>query len=74
MSAFPATACRVIMIGPHGERDYLEKLLSRGCPCLAPEKEHAAIYFKQHAEKIAADLRRNWLAIHVAVELEAVEV
>lgn len=74
MSAILATAYHVVLIGPHGERDYLEKLLEGGCPCVGGTcKDYAAIYCKPHAEKIAADLRRNWLNPHVAVELEAVD-
>lgn len=62
---------RIVMIGPRGERDYLEKILDLGCPCTCgPFIEHAAVYPEACAKRIAANLGKHWLNPHVAVELD----
>jgi len=66
---------RVVMVGTCvGERDYLERMLPDGTPCLTGNfPAYAGVFPKVCAERIAANLRRNWMgAPHVAVELEAV--
>lgn len=66
---------RIVMIGPHGERDYVEKILVMGCPCTCgPFVEHAMVAPKTCVENIARRLRKSWLNPHVAVELEVVGV
>lgn len=69
------TGCRIVMIGPHGERDYVEKILDGGCPCICgAEKTFAALYHPFKAEMLAKSLRTNWLSPHVGVEVEPVSV
>ena len=66
---------RVVMVGARaGERDYLERMLRDGTPCLTGNfPAYAGVFSKVCAERIAANLRRNWMvAPHVAVELEPV--
>ena len=64
---------RIVMIGPHDERDYVEKILELGCPCICgPFVEYAMSVPKTCAENIAKRLRKNWLNPHKAVELEEV--
>lgn len=66
---------RIVMIGARGERDYVEKILDDGCPCICgPLNEFVQVFNKTCAERIAKNLRNIWLgSSHVAVELEAVQ-
>ena len=60
------------MIGPHGERDYLEKILDYGCPCTCGSSiEYAMLIEESEARKIASYLEANWLYPNIAVEVEA---
>jgi hypothetical protein len=66
---------RVVMVGTRaGERDYLERMLPDGTPCLTGNfPAYAGVFPKVCAERIAANLRRRWMdGVHVAVELEPV--
>lgn len=64
---------RIVMIGPHGERDYVEKLLDMGCPCICGSAlEYAAVFHHDCAKRTATNLRENWLTPHVQVEIEPV--
>lgn len=66
-------ACRIVMVGPRGERDYLERILDNGVPCICgDDPAYAGVFHKDCAELVAAGLRRDWLFPHVAVELEPV--
>jgi len=59
------------MVGPHGERDYVEKILELGFPCICgPFPEDAGIFPETCAKRIAANLRKNWMNPHESVELE----
>lgn len=66
---------RIVMVGPHGERDYVEKILDMGCPCICGNNpEYAATYHQECAERLATDLRDNWLSPHEKVEVEPIVV
>jgi len=59
------------MIGPRGERDYVEKLLDGGLPCTGgSDKKNARLFDEQTGESTADMIKKNWLPPHVAVELE----
>ena len=71
--------CRIVMIGPHGERDYVDHIFDgtdgypKGMPCVGgPDPAYAGVFHKDCAERAAATLRKKWLTPHVAVELELV--
>lgn len=62
---------RIVMIGPHGERDYVEKILEEGLPCTGGDDvEYAGIFPETCAKRIAKNIEKNWLHPHVSVELE----
>lgn len=64
---------RIAMIGPHGERDYVESLLSGGCPVICGNNPKLAKEFHESgAFRIVDMLLKNWLSPHVAVETELV--
>lgn len=64
---------RIVMIGPNGERDYVEKLLDQGCPCICGgASEYAGVFHYDCAKRTAENLRENWLTPHVRVEVEPV--
>ena len=60
---------RIIMIGAQGQRDYVEKILTGGCPCLCgPNPEYAGLYSDPARDRIVANLKRRWLDhLHVDV-------
>ncbi len=65
---------RIVMIGPHGERDYVEKILDGGLPCVCgPDIEYAGVFLESCARNIEKNIRKNWLTPHVDVELELVK-
>ncbi len=64
---------RIVMIGPHGERDYVEKILDGGLPCVGgADIEYAGLFPETCAKNIVKKIRKNWLNPHVAVEVEKV--
>lgn len=70
---------RIVMIGPHGERDYVDHIFDgtdgypKGMPCVGgSDPGYAGVFHKECAERTAANLRKKWMAPHVAVELEPV--
>lgn len=70
---------RIVMIGPHGERDYVEHIFDgtdgspKGMPCVGgSDPAYAGVFHKNCAERTAKALRKKWLPPHVAVELEPV--
>lgn len=64
---------RIIMIGPHGERDYLEKLLTDGCPCTCGASEkYAGQWEKPLADQLIRHLKHKWLSPHVDIISEPV--
>ncbi|HRF06302.1 hypothetical protein [Accumulibacter sp.] len=72
---------RIVMIGPHGERDYVDHIFTgsdgypKGMPCLGgSDPADAGLFDKGCAESYAATLREKWLTPHVAVELEQVQL
>lgn len=65
---------RIVMIGPHGERDYVEQMLEGGLPCVGgADKEYAGVYPSTCAKNLQKSIRKNWLNPHVDCELEPVE-
>ena len=64
---------RIVMIGPHGERDYAEKILDGGLPCIGgADIEYAGIFPLSCANNIVKNIRKNWMNPHVGVEMEPV--
>ena len=64
---------RIVMIGPHGERDYVHKILEDGIPCTGDDDvEYAAIYSENSAKIIVASIKKYWLHPHISVEIELV--
>jgi hypothetical protein len=65
---------RIVMTGPHGEHDYVEKILDLGVPCICGDEiEYAGIFPEACAKVLVEDIKRDWLFPHVAVDLEPVE-
>jgi hypothetical protein len=61
------------MIGPHGERDYLEKILDGGCPCTCgSSEEYAGQWDKSFADQLIRYLKHQWLSPHVDIISEPV--
>lgn len=70
---------RIVMIGPHGERDYVERFFDgsdgypKGMPCVGgADIEYAGVFPETCAKNLQKSLRKNWLTPHVDVELELV--
>ena len=75
----PTEGYRIVMIGPHGERDYVDHIFDgtdgwpKGMPCVGgSDPEYGEVFDKDRAERIAANLRKRWMNPHVSVELELV--
>jgi hypothetical protein len=73
------TQFRIVMIGPHGERDYVDHIFDgtdgspKGMPCIGgSDPDYAGAFPDTCANNIATNIRRNWLTPHVAVELEPI--
>lgn len=65
---------RIILRGPHCEKDYLEKILSGGVPCICGDDvEYAGVFPEVCAKNIKKNIEKNWLHPHVAVELELID-
>lgn len=62
----------IIMIGHEGQRDYVEKILEGGCPCICGDApEYAGVFHSECAEQTAEILRQVWLGSeHAAVKVE----
>lgn len=64
---------RIVLIGPDGERDYLEKISDGGIPIVGGDAvEFAGTYPKTCAKRMAETIRRHWLSPHVDIDLEEV--
>lgn len=64
---------RIVMIGPHGEHDYVEKILDGGLPCVGGgDIAYAGIFPIACAKRIEKNIRKNWLVPHIDVKLESV--
>ena len=71
--------CRIVMIGPHGERDYVDHIFDgsdgypKGMPCVGgADPEYAGVFHMEDAVRVVADIRKKWLSPHVAVEIEPI--
>lgn len=61
----------VILIGPHGERDYVEQILTGGCPCTCGNNPEYALSFKEEdAEVWRRYFKKHWLYPHTDVVVE----
>ena len=59
------------MIGPDGQRDYVEMLLDDGCPVICgPDPAYAGHFPPICARNAAQMIRRHWLPPHIAIEFE----
>jgi hypothetical protein len=65
---------RIIMIGPNGQRDYVEKILTGGCPCLCGNNpKFAGLYSDPQKDRIMGNLKDCWLHPHIDVISEEIE-
>lgn len=65
----------LIMIGPHGERDYVEQILRGGCPCTCGDHpEDALIFTNKEAENWQRYFKHYWLSPHVDVVIEDAQI
>ncbi len=70
---------RIVMIGPHGERDYVDHIFDgsdgcpKGMPCVGGDAiEYAGVFPETCAKNIVRNIRKNWLSPHVSVDMEPV--
>lgn len=64
---------RIVMIGSHGERDYVEKIHPCGCPILTGDDvTYAGGFPEKLAMHLENHLRVRWLYPHVDVKIEPV--
>lgn len=65
---------RIVLIGPHGERDYLVRMLPNGVPCVGgADPQYAGIFPLTCAKNLQSRITRQWLNPHMACELEPVD-
>ena len=65
--------CRIVMIGPHDERDYVESIFEDGMPLTGSNDiECAGIFPETCAKNIVDKIEKEWLYPHVRVEIEIV--
>jgi len=67
------TDYRIVMIGPHGERDYLERFDGIGIPInCGNSAEHAGIFSEKCAARAKRRLEIYWMAEGESVVIEPV--